>query len=106
MSKVSTHELDMQIQLSLVAKIRQAAQRYKSEPAEEGSSALLSYIAALEGLAEHIEAKTRGARLAYETELRAERFRKLPMSETSKPRADQRVIQFPAANGTTPLTAA
>jgi hypothetical protein len=105
MSKVSTHELDMQIQLSLVAKIRQAAQRYKSEPAEEGSTALLSYIAALEGLAEHIEAKTRGARLAYETELRAERL-KLPISETAKPRPGQRVIQFPASNGASPLTAA
>ncbi len=106
MSKVATHELDLQIQISLVAKIRQAAQRYKSEPAGPDSAALLSYVAALEGLAEHIEAKTRGSQLARETELRAERLRQQIVAESAKQRGDQRVISFPAANGTSPLTAA
>jgi hypothetical protein len=96
--------LDLQIQISLVAKIRQAAQRYKSEPAGPDSAALQSYVAALECLAEHIEAKTRGSQLAHETELRAERIRQ--MSETAKPKSDQRVIAFPATNGSSPLTAA
>jgi len=106
MSKVATHELDLQIQISLVAKIRQAAQRYKSEPAGPDSAALQSYVAALECLAEHIEAKTRGSQLAHETELRAERLRQYHMSETAKPKSDQRVITFPATNGSSPLTAA
>jgi hypothetical protein len=105
MSKVATHELDLQIQISLVAKIRQAAQRYKSEPAGPDSAALQTYVAALEGLAEHIEAKTRGSQLARETELRADRLRQHALSETAKPRSDQRVIAFPTS-GSSPQNAA
>jgi len=104
MSKTSSHELDLQIQLTLVAKIRQAAQRYKSEPAGSDTAALLSYVAALEGLAEHIEAKTRGSQLANETQIRAERLRRHAASEATH--TDQRVIAFPAAGGASPLTAA
>ena len=91
MSHVSPQELDLQIQLSLVAKIRQAAQRYKSEPVDAGSAALLSYVAALEGLADHIDTRCRGSQLGQEIELRAQRMRKQAMAE-------QRVIQIRADN--------
>lgn len=94
MTKNSSHELDLQIQLSLVAKIRQAAQRYKSEPVEPGSAALLAYVSALEGLADHIDTKCRATRLAQEH----------PLNEAVK-RSAQRVIQFPASSSS-PLTAA
>ena len=67
MSKLSTQELDLQIQLTLVARIRQAARMYKTAPAEAGPAALQSYVAALECLAEHVTAKCRGARLSQET---------------------------------------
>ena len=106
MSKISTQELDLQIQLSLVAKIRQAAQCYKAEPAEPGSAALQSYVAALECLAEHIDTKCRGMRLAQETALRAERLRKNARDAAAKAGANPRVIPFPSANGASPLTAA
>ena len=95
MTKDSSHELDLQIQLSLVAKIRQAAQRYKSEPVEPGSATLLAYVSALECLADHIDTKCRGARLAQEH----------PLSDAAK-RSAQRVIQFPAGGSNSPFTAA
>jgi hypothetical protein len=109
MSKLSTHELDLAIQLSLVAKVKEAARRCTAEPAESGSTALRAYISALECLAEHIEAKCRESRLFQTSELSAQRFRgKNSLSETAKPRASHRVIPFPAAHGPggSPLTAA
>lgn len=105
MSKVSTHELDLQIQLSLVAKIREAARRYKAEPLEPGSAALLAYVAALESLANHIEGRCRNSQLSRANELRSERLRKPPLPETAKARGDHRVIPFPVA-GATPTSAA
>ncbi|HEX3743946.1 MAG TPA: hypothetical protein VHW09_08445 [Bryobacteraceae bacterium] len=105
MSKESTHELDLQIQLSLVAKIRQAAQRYKAEPLEPGSASLLAYVAALESLADHIDARCRGSQLTHETEMRTLQLRKQLLSETDKARATHRVIPFPSA-GNSPITAA
>jgi hypothetical protein len=95
MMKDSTHESDLQIQLSLVAKIRQAAQRYKSEPVEPGSTALLAYVSALECLADHIDTKCRGTRLAQGH----------PLGGAAK-RSSHRVIQFPAGGSNSPLTAA
>jgi hypothetical protein len=107
MSKLSTHELDREIQLSLVVKIREAAQRYKAEPAESGSSALQAYITALECLAQHIESRCGVSRLPRTTVLSAHRLRaKQPVSETAKSRTGTRVIPFPAANGASPFTAA
>jgi hypothetical protein len=100
MSTISSHELDLQIQLSLVAKIREAAQRYKSEPVDSGSTALRSYVAALEKLANHIEAKTRSSQLAHAT------ARKHPLPQASTPRTDRRVIAFPSSSGSSPFTAA
>jgi len=98
MSKVSSQELDLQIQLSLVAKIRQAAQRYKNDPAESGSTALQSYIAALEGLADHIDIRCRGSRLFQEAEAAARRTHaKQPQTESGNPRTE-RVIPFPGAS--------
>jgi hypothetical protein len=94
MSKVSTQELDLQIQLSLVAKIRQAANTYKTAPGEAGSAALQSYIAALECLAEHIATRCRGSQVALETSQRL---------NGEQPR----VIRFPGPSGSgAPLTAA
>jgi hypothetical protein len=108
MSKLSTPELDLEIQLSLVAKIRQTAQRYKIAPAESGSAALQAYIAALECLAQHIEARCGASRLTRTIFLPAHRSRaRHPISETAKPRSASRVIPFPAANsGASPITAA
>jgi len=108
MSKLSTHDLDRAIQLSLVAKIKEAARRYTAEPAESGSAALQAYISALECLAEHIEAKCHESRLFQTTALPADRLRKNSLSATAKPRAGHRVIPFPAAHGSggSPLTAA
>jgi hypothetical protein len=63
MSKVSTQDPDLQIQLSLVARIRQAAMWYQAAPAEASSDALQSYLASLECLAEHVAAKCRGCRV-------------------------------------------
>ena len=80
--KDTSHELDLQIQVSLVAKIRQAAQRYKTEPVETDSAAFLAYVSALECLADHIDAKCRAARPVH------------------------RVIPFPATGSNSPLTAA
>jgi len=101
MSKLSTHELDLAIQLSLVAKVREAGQRYMAEPGESASSAVRAYISALECLAEHIEAKCHESRL-FQTPLNN------PLSATAKPRTGHRVIPFPAAQGAggSPLTAA
>jgi hypothetical protein len=80
---------------------------YKTAPAEAGPAALQSYVAALECLAEHVTAKCRGARLSQETAVPVQRLRSghhLP--EPVKPGSERRVIPFPSANGTSPLTAA
>jgi hypothetical protein len=105
MSKLSTQQLDLHIQLSLVARIREAAQRYQAEPVESGSTTLESYIAALEHLAEHIELKCRGALISETAALPAQRLRKQTLSETAKHKTGERVIPFPASGGS-PLTAA
>jgi hypothetical protein len=104
MSKLSTQQMDLQIQLSLVAKIREAARRYRTEPAESDPTALQSYIAALELLAEHIELKCRGALISEASALRTQRLRKHALSETAKHKAGERVIPFPGSGA--PLTAA
>jgi hypothetical protein len=107
MSKLSAQELDLQIQLSLVARIKQAAHMYKAAPAEAGSAALESYVAALECLAEHIAAKCRGSRLTLKTTDPAHRLRAARhLPEPVKPGSDCRVIPFPSATGNPPLTAA
>jgi hypothetical protein len=109
MSKLSTHELDLAIQLSLVAKVKEAARRYMAEPAESASTAQQAYISALECLAEHIEAKCRESQLFQTSALAAHRLRsKHCLSETAKSRTGHRVIPFPAARGAggSPLTAA
>ena len=109
MSKLSTQELDLAIQLSLVAKVKEAAQRYSAEPVESGSTALRAYIAALECLAEHIEGKCRESRLFQASALSAHRLRgKNPLTESAKSRTGHQVIPFPAAHGSggSPFTAA
>jgi hypothetical protein len=109
MSRLSTNELDLAIQLSLVAKVKEAARRYTAEPAESASTALQAYISALECLAEHIEAKCHESRLFQTTALPANRLRaKNSLSATAKSRTGHRVIPFPAAQGAggSPLTAA
>lgn len=109
MSKVSPSELDWQIQLSLVAKIRQAAHLYRSSPEEPESPALLSYVAALECLAEYVAAKCRESRLVLEREAPAY---PLPVRRhlyaAARLRTESRVIPFPAPNngGSSPLNVA
>jgi hypothetical protein len=105
----STQELDLAIQLSLVAKIKEAAQRYTPEPAESGSTALRAYISALECLAEHIEAKCRESVLFHTPALPAHRLGgRNSLSAVAKPRTSHRVIPFPTARGSddSPFTAA
>jgi hypothetical protein len=107
MSKLSTEELDLQIQLTLVARIRHAAHLYRIAPAEAGSAAFQSYVAALECLAEHIAAKCRGARVSLETAVPAHRLGAAHHpSGPGKPGTERRVIAFPSANGSSPQTAA
>lgn len=105
MSKVSPSELDLKIQLSLVAKIRQAAHLYKSAPEEPESPALLSYVAALECLAEYVAARCRESRPSLET---AAPTYPLPVKRhlyaaarlaSARLRTECRVIPFPAPNG-------
>jgi len=106
MSKLSTHELDLETQLSLVAKIRQAAQRYQAAPAESGSAALQAYISAVECLARHIEARCDASHLARTIPIAAPRARaRHAIAVTAKPRTAHRVIPFPAA-AASPITAA
>ena len=103
MSKASTQEFDLQIQLSLVARIRHAAHMYKAAPSE--TAALRSYVSALECLAEYIAAKCRESQPTRETPLPAPRLRRHPLSEVAKPRTENRVIPFPSPEGA-PLPAA
>jgi len=63
MSKSSTQELDQSIQVSLVSRIRHAATVYNAAPANS-PEALDIYLAALEGLADYVAAKWRGAEVA------------------------------------------
>jgi len=102
MSKLSTHELDLETQLSLVAKIRHAAQRYKAAPAESGSAALQAYIAAVECLAQHIEDRCDRTRMARTIPMPIHRPR---AGHAAKARSTSRVIPFPAASAS-PITAA
>src|SRR5580698_4615225 len=96
MSKASNQELDLQIQLSLVARIRQAGHRLKDSPAEE--TALRSYVSALECLAEYVSAKCQESHPQPEraTPLAMPRLRKPAVSETAKPKSGSRVIPFPS----------
>jgi len=107
MSKLSQQEMDLQIQLSLVAKIRQAAHLYKAAPTEPGSAALQSYVAALERLADHIAAKCRGSELFMQSVDSANVHRnRHHLPQSARPRTGSRVIPFPSASGPTPFTAA
>lgn len=107
MSKLSQQELDLQIQLALVAKIRQAAHMYKATPVEPGSAALQSYVAALERLADHIAARCRGSQPYLEIAVPAHApHDRRHFSASAKTKSGPRVIPFPSANGPSPFTAA
>jgi hypothetical protein len=107
MSKLSAEELERQIEVSLVARIRHAAHLYEIAPLEAGSAALQSYVAALECLAEHVAAKFRASRRTIETVIPTDRFHAgHHLAGPAKPRTDHRVIPFPSVNGNSPLTAA
>jgi hypothetical protein len=109
MSKISPQELDRQIQLALVAKIRQAAHLYKGAHSEPGSPALQAYVAALECLAEHIASKCRESRPTTEIAVPLRFLHgKRHLSAVAKLRTESRVIPFPSANGggPSPLNAA
>jgi hypothetical protein len=67
MPRSSTQELDQRIQLSLVTSIRHAASAYNAAPETAAPAALETYLSALEGLAEYVAAKWRGARVFNET---------------------------------------
>ena len=111
MSKLTAEELDLRIRLSLIARIRQAGHVYKAAPPETGSPALQSYVAALECLAEHIDARTRkecrgtGPSLATAVPTHQLRVR-YPLPEPVKAATGRRVIPFPVTNGASPFTAA
>jgi hypothetical protein len=81
-----TNELDLQIQHSLVARIRQAAHSYQAAPTE--TRALESYVTALESLAAYVSAKCREAQPIP--------FPERPVSDAPKAKSISRVIQFPS----------
>ena len=75
MPRSSTQELDLRIQLSLVTSIRHAGSAYNAAPAAAAPAALETYLSALEGLAEYVAAKWRGARVFNETPVAGHRGR-------------------------------
>jgi hypothetical protein len=103
MSKVPPPELDRQIQLALIAKIRQAAHLYKGAPEEPESPALLSYVAALECLAEYVAARCRESRPALESAVPLHPlYGRRQLSAVAKLRTGPRVIPFPSSHGRDP----
>ena len=120
MSKRSTRQVDLKTRLSLVAKIRCAAQLYRAEPAKLASAALRSYVAALECVPNHVETKCRGPQLFHRNSLLANRIPAAAarIAAVANPavanpavahsRARHRVLQFPAPNSSSgwPLPAA
>ena len=98
MSRLSSHEVE--IQLSLVARIRRTAQQYKSAPAGCDSAALQAYIAALECLAQHIETRCEAKRFVRPIPIAVHGSRS---HHSMKSASAPRVIPFPTAS---PITAA
>ena len=96
MSKSSPHDLELQIQASLLARIRDAAHTYRSAPSEEDG--LRCYVAALECLAEYVATKCQEMRPPQEIPLAA-RIRRHPLAEAVRSRPDNRVIPFPCPAG-------
>ena len=99
-------ELDKNIQFLLVTKIRQAANVYRAAPAASSAEALLTYVAALENLAEYVADKWRGESMVPDIAAARQRF---PVKRTPvKYHGAGRVLQFvaAAAAGPTPFNAA
>jgi hypothetical protein len=99
-------ELDKNIQFLLVTKIRQAANVYRAAPAGSSAEALLTYVAALENLAEYVADKWRGESTVPDIAAARQRF---PVKHPPvKPSGAGRVLQFVAATaaGPTPFNAA
>jgi hypothetical protein len=104
MSKSSHRDLELQIQLSLVARVRQAAHLYRSAPAE--NAALQSYVSALECLAEYVATKCQETQPVSEIPATPRLRGRQQLALTPKPpRAEGRVIPFPSSAGA-PLPAA
>jgi len=64
----SQEELDLHIQFSLVARIRQAAKAYRATPAAVSPPAMAAYVCALESLAEYVTSKWRGSQVLEESQ--------------------------------------
>ncbi len=94
-----THDLGSRMELSLIARIRQAAHMYKAAPAKV--DALESYVSALECLAEYVSAKC----LESHNNITPLPVRQVALPETARPRIASRVIPFPSRDNA-PLTAA
>jgi hypothetical protein len=109
MSK-TLQDLDLQVQFSLVTRIRQAANTYKAAHPEVCSTELQQYLSALECLAEYVAAKRRDWHVLLEVPAVSQRLRtKRQLPETATPKTVFRVIPFPHqphGSGPSPLTAA
>jgi len=66
MPRPSSEELDLHIQVSLLAKIRHAANAYNAASSNASPHALENYLSSLESLAEYVAARWRGARVFEE----------------------------------------
>jgi len=99
-------ELDKDIQFLLVTKIRQAASVYRAAPEGSSAEALLTYVAALENLAEYVADRWRGKSMVPDIAAARQRFHVKPTPV--KHNGAGRVLQFvaAAAGSPTPLNAA
>jgi len=79
--------LDLQIQRSLIARIQQAARTYNSAPPECDAAPLQLYLSALEGLAEYVITRWRGAEILHQDHAapRAESSRTAPLPFRAEP---------------------
>ena len=106
MQTPNSPDLDKNIQFLLVTKIRQAANVYRSAPAGSSAEALLTYVAALENLAEYVADKWQGESTVPDIAAARQRFQ--VKRTPAKHHGAGRVIQFVAATagGPTPFNAA
>lgn len=102
MSKEST--LEVNIPCSLVAAVKQAAQRYRATPDRGRSAALESYVTALEVLADYVSSRSP---VPIDGSARAEQIRRAAPARAHS-RAGSTVIPFRAASAGSgwPFTAA
>jgi hypothetical protein len=104
MQTANTPELDRNIQFLLVTKVRQAANVYRAAPDGSSAEALLTYIAALENLAEYVADQWRGESMVPDIAAARQQFQ--VKRAPAKHNGAGRLLQFVAAASPTPFNAA